>query len=211
MNANVLEPTAATAGFGLMCKLPPLILHPFSDPSGPGKLIESSRANLKIQGFLPAGESTGNDLNCTLLDGRYSELRMLYYVGKDISRWVDQCMDCISRKIGNPSDIRRQSFIALLIQNTPDHIREKLQKWGVADFRALFSRGLGLNTIWAEVPERTSLSEEFVRNYYRYTDQLFTSYQSQTTYAQLNIAHFQFDLYSSGEYSRMLERSWDML
>jgi hypothetical protein len=211
MTAPVLEQTAATAGLGSICKLPPLILHPFSDPSGPGKLIESSRANLKIQGLLPTGESTRDDLDSTLLDGRYSELRMLYYVGKDINRWVDQCMDCVGRKIGNPSDIRPQSFIALLIQNTPGHIREKLQKWGVADYRALFSRGLGLNTMWAAVPDRTSLSDEFIRNYYRYTDQLFTSYQTQTTFAQLNIAHFQFDLYSSGEYSRILERSWDML
>lgn len=211
MTAHVFEPTAARPLPGSVCKLPPLILHPFSDPSGPEKLIESSRASLRMNGLLPTGEATQNDLDSTLLNGRYAELRMLFYVGKDIRRWVDQCMDCVGRRFAGPSDILAQSFIGLLIQNTPEHIREKLQKWGVADYRALFSRGLGLNTIWATVPERTSLSDEFIRNYYRYTDQIFSSYQTQTPCAQLNIAHFEFDLYSSGEYSRMLERSWDML
>jgi len=34
-------------------KLPPLILHPFADAGGPEKLVESSRASLKLQGLLP--------------------------------------------------------------------------------------------------------------------------------------------------------------
>ena len=29
--------------------LPPLILHPFADAAGPNKLVESSRASLKLQ------------------------------------------------------------------------------------------------------------------------------------------------------------------
>jgi hypothetical protein len=37
-------------------KLPPLILHPFADPTGPDKLLESSRASLMLQGLLPSGE-----------------------------------------------------------------------------------------------------------------------------------------------------------
>ena len=42
--------------------LPPLILHPFSDASGPGRLVESSRASLMLQGLLPTGElSTDED------------------------------------------------------------------------------------------------------------------------------------------------------
>ena len=41
--------------------LPPLILHPFADAGGPGKLVESSRANLKLQGLLTQGEATRED------------------------------------------------------------------------------------------------------------------------------------------------------
>ena len=70
--------------------LPPLILHPFADAGGPNKLVESSRASLKLQGLLPTGESSREDLDRALLDGRYSELRMLYYVGKDLVRWIEQ-------------------------------------------------------------------------------------------------------------------------
>ncbi len=33
--------------------LPPVILHPFSDPAGPDQLVESSRAHLMLEGVLP--------------------------------------------------------------------------------------------------------------------------------------------------------------
>ncbi len=74
-------------------KLPPLILHPFADAGGPDKLVESSRASLMLQGLLPSGERTTEDLDRALLDGRYCEIRMLFYVGKDLVRWIEQCLD----------------------------------------------------------------------------------------------------------------------
>ena len=189
--------------------LPPLILHPFSDSSGPQKLVESSRANLIMQGLLPAGDSTRDELDWTLLEGRYSELRMIYYVGKDVVRWIEQCMDTIGRQVGVASAaVRLQSFAALLIQDTPPAVADKLNKWGVTDFKAIFRRGIGLNMLFSSIPDRGTLSNEFIRNYYRYADQLFTSYQTQTPYVQLDPACFQFELYSSGEYSRILERQW---
>src|SRR6202453_3067994 len=77
--------------------LPPLILHPFADAGGPSKLVESSRANLKLQGLLPQGEASREDLDRALLDGRHSELRMLFYVGKDLARWIEQCLEFAER------------------------------------------------------------------------------------------------------------------
>src|SRR6516164_626294 len=95
--------------------LPPLILHPFADAGGPSKLVESSRANLKLQGLLPQGEATREDLDKALLDGRYSELRMLYYVGKDLARWIEQCLEFAERHQDSlPRGICFQSFAALL-------------------------------------------------------------------------------------------------
>src|ERR1700676_1370796 len=95
--------------------LPPLILHPFAEPAVRDKLSESSRASLIIQGLLPAGQAKPEDLKKVLLDGRYSEMRMLYYVGKDILRWIDQCMDFLKRSEGSvPEGIQPQSFAALL-------------------------------------------------------------------------------------------------
>jgi hypothetical protein len=209
MTAHTPNQPACTPLSRKTCKLPPLILHPFSDPTGPNRIVASSRANLMMQGLLPSGESTRDDLDRTLLDGRYSEMRMLFYVGKDILRWIEQCMDCIRRNEGEcSSEIQAQSFAALLIQETPEHIREKLGKWGVSDFKTIFSRGIGLNTLFSTAPDRATLSDQFVRNYYRYADQLFASFQSQNAYSQLDCAQWEFDIYSSGEYSRMLEREW---
>ena len=190
--------------------LPPLILHPFSDSAGPNKLVESSRANLKLQGLLPAGESTREDLDRALLDGRYSELRMLFYVGKDLARWVGQCMELAERNRERvPVGVAYQSFAALLVQDAPASVQAKLRKWGVADYKAIFGRALGLQCLFASAPARELLADEFVRNYYRYADQMFAAKQGERDFTPLVAKEFVFELYSSGEYSRMLERSWE--
>ncbi len=189
--------------------LPPLILHPFADAGGPSKLVESSRANLKLQGLLPQGEASREDLDRALLDGRYSELRMLFYVGKDLARWIEQCLEFAERHQEElPRGICFQSFTGLLIQDAPSSVQAKLRKWGVADFKSIFSRALGLHSLFAAAPPRELLSDEFVRTYFRFADQIFQSKQSECDYTPLSSREFSFELYSSGEYSRMLERSW---
>src|ERR1700693_4313542 len=155
-------------------KLPPLILHPFADAGGPDKLVESSRARLMLQGLLPSGERTTDDLDKSLLDGRYCEIRMLFYVGKDLIRWIEQSLEFVERSPDLcASGIKYQSFAAYLVNQTPLEVQAKLRKWGVADYKAIFSRALGLSTVLSAAPERDTLSDEFVRNYYRYADQLF--------------------------------------
>jgi len=190
-------------------KLPPLILHPFADTAGPGKLVESSRASLMIQGLLPSGERTSEDLDRSLLDGRYCEIRMLFYVGKDLLRWIEQCLEQITRQPDlSTQSIRYQSFASYLTQNAPPSVQSKLRKWGVADYKAIFTRALGLNVIWADAPTRDSLSDEFIRNYYRYADAMFACRQGQAQFAEIGQFGFDFEIYASGEYSRMLEREW---
>ena len=63
--------------------LPPLILHPFWSLEDSSVLVESSRASLVLQGLLPDSGQSTEDLDRSLLRGRYAELRMLFYVGKD--------------------------------------------------------------------------------------------------------------------------------
>ena len=190
-------------------KLPPLILHPFADNAGPGKLVESSRASLMLQGLLPTGERSAADLEQALLEGRYCEIRMLFYVGKDLLRWIEQCLEFVERSADlRASGIKYQSFAAYLVSDPPPEVQAKLRKWGVADYKAIFSRALGLSTVLAVAPERDLLSDEFVRNYYRYADQLFASRQSETIFEDISNLGFEFDLFASGEYSRMLEREW---
>ncbi len=201
--------TAPALAHSIVRTLPPLILHPFADAGGPSKLVESSRANLKLQGLLPQGEATREDLDRSLLDGRYSELRMLYYVGKDLARWIEQCLEFVERnQTALPPGICFQSFAALLIQDPPTGVQAKLRKWGVGDYKSIFGRALGLHTLFAAAPPREVLSDEFVRSYFRFADQIFQNKQSECDFTPLSSREFHFELYSSGEYSRMLERSW---
>jgi hypothetical protein len=189
--------------------LPPLILHPFADATGPAKLVESSRASLKLQGLLPTGESSRDDLDRALLDGRYSELRMLYYVGKDLVRWIEQCVEFAEHHPDQlPRGITAQSFAAMLVKDAPANIQEKLRKWGVADFKSIFTRALGLQYVFAAAPPREILGDEFLRNYFKFADQMFAVKQGEREFTPLAAGDFQFELYSSGEYSRMLERVW---
>jgi hypothetical protein len=190
-------------------KLPPLILHPFADAGGPEKLVESSRASLVLQGLLPAGQRNTEDIERTLLDGRFCEIRMLFYVGKDLLRWMDQCLELVERTPELAAlSIKYQSFADYLVNNAPEPVQAKLKKWGVSDYKAIFARALGLSAIFSAAPDRSILTDEFVRHYYRYADQLFHIRQGETVFTDISHLEFEFEIYASGEYSRMLEREW---
>jgi hypothetical protein len=62
--------------------------------------------------------------------------------------------------------------------------------------------------MFSEVPEKSLLAEDFLRNYYRYADHLFTCSQSARSFLLIRSLQFDFELYASGEYTRMLERQW---
>jgi hypothetical protein len=190
-------------------KLPPLILHPFSDSGSPQKLVQSSRASLMLQGLLPRETYSLEQLQAILLDGRYCEVRMLFYLGKDLVRWIDQCTETVcSQNDVQGAGIEWQSFAQMLIEDSPPAVREKLRVWGVADYKSIFARAIGLNSVFAEVPERSTLSEDFIRNYHLFADRLFTCKQAQKQFTPVLSEDFPFELFASGEYSRMLEKQW---
>jgi hypothetical protein len=190
-------------------KLPPLILHPFSDVNSPQKLVQSSRASLMLQGLLPNEEFTVEQLENTLLDGRYCEVRMLFYVGKDLMRWIDQCFGLVEREPElRAGGIEWQSFAAMLVDDPPDPVRDKLKDWGVADYRSIFARAIGLNAVFSETPDRLTLADEFVRNYHYYADKMYACWLGARAYIRIRSQDFDFELYASGEYSRILERQW---
>lgn len=190
-------------------RLPPLILHPFSTPEDTSVLMESSRASLALQGFLPRGETPEEDLDRQLLRGRYAELRMLYYIGKDVARWVEQCAET-AQSSGLFSDrrIRPETFAVLLVDHIPAHVRTKLEAWGVLDFCALFRRSFGLHAVFQDMPPAESFSCEFLRRYHRCLDQWYEQRLKDWMFDRPQAGEFVFDLYASGEYSLMLEQSW---
>jgi hypothetical protein len=190
-------------------RLPPLILHPFSDAKSPHKLAQSSRANLMLQGVIPNEVFSVEQLHEMIIDGRFCEVRMLFYVGKDVLRWVEQCTEVVDREdLLRSTGIAAQSFAAMLAEDTPASVKHKLATWGVADYRAIFTRAIGFNAIFADVPDRNLLTAEFIRNYYYYADQMYACWMNARAYARIRSSDFEFDLYASGEYSRMLERQW---
>jgi hypothetical protein len=190
-------------------KLPPLILHPFSDSSSPGRLMQGSRASLMMQGLIPNQHLTFEELDELLLDGKVCEIRMLFYVGKDLLRWMGQCVETLSRE-QDPTDDppEARTVAAFLIEQTPPAVRDKLRAWGVQDYQAIFSRAIGLNSVFGDAPARDGLAEEFIRNYHYYADHLYTIWRNAQSFPRVAAEAFEFDLYASAEYSRILEQQW---
>jgi hypothetical protein len=191
-------------------RLPPLILHPFSAPEDTSVLMQSSRASLALQGFLPSEGGKNEDLDQQLLRGRYAELRMLYYIGKDLIRWMEQCAESAnaSGRFAN-SRIRPETFAILLVQHVPAHVRAKLEGWGVLDFCALFRRSIGLHAIFQDFPGVESFTPEFLRRYHRHLDQWYEYRLREAGPHRPEANEFVFDLYASGEYALLLEQSWN--
>jgi hypothetical protein len=190
-------------------ELPPLILHPFSNDRGPNMLIEGSKAALMLAGLLPGEGEQQDELRRKLLVSRYAEVRMLFFVGKDLLRWVGQCMEVVSRteKLAS-AGIREQSFAALLVYHTPQPVLQKLHQWGVANPQSVFSRAFGMATLFREIPLVECLSESFLLHYHIFADHLFVCNQHLAKFAEITAVNFRFDLYASAEYARMLEKQW---
>src|ERR1700679_1349759 len=148
-------------------QMPPLILHPFNERVSPGTLLENSKAALMLSGLIPSEGLDQQELKRRLLTGRHSEIRMLYFLGKDVFRWIGQCLE-IAERIPElqSAGIKRQSFAGLLVSSPPAPVRDKLIRWGVADYSTVFARSIGLNALFAEPPEFQTLAEDFLRNYH---------------------------------------------
>jgi hypothetical protein len=193
-----------------MWDLPPLILHPFNEHTPPSTLLDNSRAALMLSGLIPSDGTDPDELTRRLLAGRYGEIRMLFFLGKDVFRWLDQCLDWAARVPElREGELRRQSFAALLTATTPPDVKEKLKRWGVVDYVSIFCRAIGLNAVFASPPQFNDLAEEFLRNYHRYADALFRCYMELEPCRLPDAGRFRFALYASGEYSRMLESQWE--
>ena len=190
--------------------LPPLILYPFNERLPPSTLLDNSKAALMLAGVIPGDGSSPDELTRRLLAGRYAEIRMLFYLGKDVFRWMEQCLDWATRAPElRDWTLGPQSFAGLLLSNPPDDVREKLLRWGVSDYPSIFGRAIGVKSIFQAPPSFDSLSEAFLRHYHRYTDALYQAFMETDAFTPLPARNFHFSLFASGEYLRMLESEWD--
>jgi hypothetical protein len=189
--------------------LPPLILHPFSGGHGADSLLEGSRAALALRGFVESGEDQAV-LQRRVLSGRFHEVRMLLFLGKDIFRWMQQCVEHF-RAAGDADErIVEQSFAALAVEDPPQAVKLKLESWGVSDRRGIFSRAIGVHSLFAEPPPEESLSPIFLRNYHRYADHAYICYQHSQAFLPLDGSVCNFAIYASDEYARLLSEQWQL-
>ena len=187
--------------------LPPLILHPFGGDNGTAQLLEGSRAAIALQQASLSNPQYA-DIQQRVILGRYQEIRMLLFLGKDIFRWIDQCMDQMDRSGDIGIRINSQCFSALIVDTPPAAVRKKLEDWGVSDRRAVFSRAIGIRCLFEEPPGIDMLSPMFLEHYHRFADYSYICFQQMKPWQPMDGASFDFKIYASEEYSRMLSEQW---
>jgi hypothetical protein len=171
--------------------LPPLILHPIA---GYGEALHGAA--------ISAAESR-------LSEVRRLEMKMLCCLGKDLNRWLEQCLEFAAADL-DLSELRAGNLIDLLVENPPESVIGKMRIWGVSDFRTIFARALGLNSVFPEPPSREQVSEVFARDFAIYADALYGARRRVApAFATSNLS-LHFEVYASGEYARMLEKSWGL-
>lgn len=186
--------------------LPPLILHPFNHSGDKAKLLQSSQLSLYLSGV--AEPARNEDLEAALLEGRYCEFRMVCCIGKDLTRWINQCADFARRDTRLAgAGIIEQSFSDMLLNHTPPEVAARFEAWGVVQYRRILSRAVGLNAVFPHPPEYEVLSRSFLINYYSYADHLFTCYQNLEPFTRIDPHQFRFSLFTSEEYALRIESS----
>ncbi len=195
-------------------QLPPLILHPFSGTAGTADLVDGSLASLALDGLAEDGLADSSDeksaLTRRMLTGRYQEIRMLLFLGKDIFRWMRQCVEHVEGSDAADERIVEQSFAALVVEDPPSAVACKLEGWGVTDRRAVFSRAVGIHSVFEDPPPASSLSPIFLNNYHRYADHAYICYQHSRAFLPLDGASCRFEIYASEEYARLLSAGWNL-
>jgi hypothetical protein len=187
-SAGIMESACTTS------ELPPLILSPFSHRPDPVEQSEFPCLDPRTKQYLEA---------------RYHEFRMLCLIGKDLNRWLGQCVEVAS---GDPelAGLSECNFIAALLVAPPTSLLQKMHSWGVKNFQVIFSRAIGLNTVFPHPPLPADVSESFLRDFHKYADALYDARLKPEGDAPIQEHTFTFEIYASGEYSSYLEKIWQL-
>ena len=187
--ANI--PLAPSALAKSAYELPPLILHPITQGNeAPPDPLSAGAGSLRIE-------------------ARRVELRMLCCLGKDLARWLEQCLE-FTRADPELAAVSEGQLIDLLVLNPPENVVRKMHAWGVKDFRAIFARALGLNAVFPHPPAREQINGAFAEDLARYADALYRARRQALPQSAPTAYTLQFQVYASGEYAQMLERAWGL-
>lgn len=189
-----MNPSYSSPGKSRRQAIPPVILHPFGDRSGTDRIAAA----------LGADRADG-----AYLESRYAELRMLCFIGKDLNRWLEQCVELANADPElHGTGLSEASFINLLLFDAPASVVKKLESWEVGNYQLIFSRALGLNAVFPHPPGAGQVSEALLRGFHHYADALFDARLKFLPGAEIEGAGFHFELYASGEYAQLLEEAW---
>ena len=118
-------------------------------------------------------------------------------------------MDRKGARTGRMRTCRRQSFADTADLQSAGRCEGETGSLGSGRLRSsIFSRAIGLNALFIQPPAFDGLAEEFLRSYHRYADFLYQCYIQSEPHRIIASQNFNFELYASGEYSRMLETEW---
>lgn len=175
-------------------ELPPLILHPFND-----REVVAVPEAVMVEGL------TRDDLNL-----RYSELRMLCFIGRDLNRWLEHCAELVSADPKH-AGLTESSLIRFLLFDPPVTLVRKMRQWEVSNYQIIFTRALGLNSVFLQPPVPGEISGGLLRNFQAYADALFDTRLKLDPGVEVSDQDFEFEIYASGEYIALLEKSWNGL
>ncbi len=91
-------------------QLPPLILHPFSGGGGIGDPVRGNQRQSCADRVDPSRTKMTPSSSAACWPGRYQEVRMLIFLGKDLFRWLGQCVEFVASGEGADVRIIEQSF-----------------------------------------------------------------------------------------------------
>ena len=134
---------------------------------------------------------------------------MLLFLGKDLCRWIDQSMEFLHRQLDFDPRMNAQTLARLAVESPPVAVRDKLERWGVADRKTVFSRAIGIYGLFEAPPPMETLSTTFLTHYHRYADHAWICFQHLRPFHAAEPAHFQYEIFASEEYARLLSAQWE--
>jgi hypothetical protein len=176
-------PLAITESSRVPCELPPLILHPFDHCP-----------DLDARAERPCSDTS----SARYLETRYNEFRMLCLIGKDLNRWLEQCVE-VSSSDPELVGMSECNFAAALLFAPPQPVLQKMRSWGVMNFQVIFSRAIGLNAVFPHPPSIRDVSESFLRTFHRYADALYDARLRAEDDSAIEQKTLTFEIYASRE------------
>ena len=188
-------------------QLPPLILHPFSGGNGVDDLLEGSRASLALQGLLESSEEEASSIAaCCRAVIRKCACSCFWARNFPLAAAV---RGVCQRPLGFRSARHRTELCRAGGGRSARSGALQAGKMGCNGSPRRFLRAIGLHSLFQDPPPADSLSPIFLKNYHRFADHAYICFQHLEAFLPLDARRFEFEIYASEEYARILSDQWE--